>query len=131
MENDNLKDGLDLEQLRYDNENPIESLMQNVNIKEKDIVILRFDEAYPVPEESMYRMMHNIRRVINYDKTLATRFICLADGLNIETMGESEFVTIWKNKFGDESFENANRKEDTDIDTNQLNLFEEGDTTDE
>ena len=131
MENDNLKDGLDLEQLRYDNENPIESLMQNVNIKEKDIVILRFDEAYPVPEESMYRMMHNIRRVINYDKTLATRFICLADGLNIETMGESEFVTIWKNKFGDESFENANRKEDTDIDTNQLNLFEEGDTIDE
>ena len=131
MENDNLKDGLDLEQLRYDNENPIESLMQNVNIKEKDIVILRFDEAYPVPEESMYRMMHNIRRVINYDKTLATRFICLADGLNIETMGESEFVTIWKNKFGDESFENANRKEDTNIDTNQLNLFEEGDTIDE
>ena len=48
-----LKDKLDLEQIQYDNENPVESLMQNVNIKEKDIVILRFDEAYPVPEESM------------------------------------------------------------------------------
>ena len=103
--------------------------MQNVNIKEKDIVVLRFDEAYPVPEESMYRMMHNIRRVINYDKTLATRFICLADNLNIETMGESEFVQIWKNKFGDESFDKANTKESED--TNQLNLFKEGDTPDE
>ena len=127
---DKLKGGLDLEQLKYDNENPIKSLMQNVNIKEKDIVILRFDEAYPVPEESMYRMMHNIRRVINYDKTLATRFICLAEGLNIETMGESEFVTIWKNKFGDKSFEDANKTDDTK--TNQLNLFEDGgNTTDE
>ena len=128
---DKLKGGLDLDQLKYDNENPIESLMQNVNIKEKDIVILRFDEAYPVPEESMYRMMHNIRRVINYDKTLATRFICLAEGLNIETMGESDFVQIWKNKFGEESFENANKKEQEEVDENQLNLFEEGDNTDE
>ena len=128
---DKLKGGLDLEQLKYDNENPIKSLMQNVNIKEKDIVILRFDEAYPVPEESMYRMMHNIRRVINYDKTLATRFICLAEGLNIETMGESDFVQIWKNKFGEESFENANKKEQEEVDENQLNLFEEGDNTDE
>ncbi len=121
---DKLKDGLDLKQVKYDNENPIESLMQNVNIKEKDIVILRFDEAYPVPEESMYRMMHNIRRVINYDKTLATRFICLAEGLNIETMGESEFVTIWKNKFGEKSFENADKELNTEVDKNQLNLFE-------
>ena len=32
---DKLKGGLDLDQLKYDNENPIESLMQNVNIKEK------------------------------------------------------------------------------------------------
>tara|TARA_B100000287_G_C20403568_1_gene690621 strand:- start:182 stop:574 length:393 start_codon:yes stop_codon:yes gene_type:complete len=130
MTDNKLKDKLDLEQIQYDNENPVESLMQNVNIKEKDIVILRFDEAYPVPEESMYRMMHNIRRVINYDKTLATRFICLAEGLNIETMGESEFVTIWKNKFGDKSFEDANKTDDTK--TNQLNLFEDGgNTTDE
>ena len=131
MDNNEMKDKLDLNQIQHDNENPVESLMQNVNIKEKDIVVLRFDEAYPVPEESLYRMMHNIRRVINYDKTLATRFICLAEGLNIETMGESEFVQIWKNKFGEESFENANKKEDTTVDDNQLNLFEEGETTDE
>ena len=131
MDNNEMKDKLDLNQIQHDNENPVESLMQNVNIKEKDIVILRFDEAYPVPEESMYRMMHNIRRVINYDKTLATRFICLAEGLNIETMGESDFVQIWKNKFGEESFENANKKEQEEVDENQLNLFEEGDNTDE
>ena len=130
MADNKLKDGLDLKQVKYDNETPIESLMQNVNIKEKDIVILRFDEAYPVPEESMYRMMHNIRRVINYDKTLATRFICLAEGLNIETMGESEFVRIWKNKFGEDSFENADNPKETN-DSSQLNLFEEGDDKDE
>ena len=126
MADNELKNKLDLEQIQYD----IESLMQNVNIKEKDIVILRFDEAYPVPEESMYRMMHNIRRVINYDKTLATRFICLAEGLNIETMGESEFVRIWKNKFGEDSFENADNPKETN-DSSQLNLFEEGDDKDE
>ena len=37
---------------------------------------------------------------------------------------ESEFVTIWKNKFGEKSFENADKELNTEVDKNQLNLFE-------
>tara|TARA_B100001123_G_scaffold450669_1_gene622857 strand:- start:3718 stop:4095 length:378 start_codon:yes stop_codon:yes gene_type:complete len=117
-----IENQLDLSNIKDMDE--IESTMETKIIKEKDIVILRFNEAYPLPEESLYSMMNTIRRVINKDITIANRFICLADGLNIETMGESEFIQIWKNKYGDESFEKANAELNNE-NPNQMNLFKE------
>ena len=117
---DNIENKLDLSNIKDSDE--IESRIDTKTINENDIVILRFNEAYPLPEESLYSMMNTIRRVINRDITIAKRFICLADGINIETMGESEFIQIWKNKYGDESFERANAELNNEH-PDQMNLF--------
>jgi len=106
--------------------------IETKKIKEKDIVILRFDAEFPVGEADLYKMMKTIREVINKDSTIAKRFICLAKGIDIETMGEDDFVQIWKSKWGETSYEMAEqelelREEELQNlqDDKQLGLFDD------
>ena len=78
---------------------------ETIKIKEKDIVILRFPSEWPVEEKDLVGMMKTIRDVINKDDTIVNRFICLAKGANIETLPEEQFIQLWKNRFGEQSFE--------------------------
>ena len=78
---------------------------ETVKVKEKDIVILRFPSEWPVDEKDLVGMMKTIRDAINKDHTIAQRFICLAKGADIDTLSEEQFVDLWKNKFGSQSFE--------------------------
>tara|TARA_Y100001963_G_scaffold37895_1_gene52938 strand:+ start:2468 stop:2920 length:453 start_codon:yes stop_codon:yes gene_type:complete len=90
--------------------------METTKIKEKDIVILRFDSEFPVSEADLFKMMKTIRQTINKDSSIADRFICLAKGIDIETMSEDEFIQIWKSKWGHNSFDMAEK---------ELNITEE------
>ena len=91
---------------------------ETVNITSKDLVILRFPSEWPVTEADLQAMMKTVRTAINQDSTIVKRFVCMAKGLEIETMKEEQFIQIWKAKFGDESFKKANEE-----DPNQLDLF--------
>ena len=81
---------------------------ETIKVKEKDIVILRFPSEWPVEEKDLVGMMKTIRDTINKDSSIANRFICLAKGADIETLPEEQFVQLWKNRFGEQSFEDAN-----------------------
>ena len=78
---------------------------ETIKVKEKDIVILRFPSEWPVEEKDLVGMMKTIRDAINKDGTIAQRFICLAKGADVDTLSEEQFVDLWKNKFGTQSFE--------------------------
>ena len=91
---------------------------ETVNITSKDLVILRFPSEWPVNEADLQAMMKTVRTAINQDSTIVKRFVCMAKGLEIETMKEEQFIQIWKAKFGEESFKKANEE-----DPNQLDLF--------
>ena len=84
---------------------------ETIKVKEKDIVILRFPSSWPVEEKDLVGMMKTIRDVINKDATIANRFVCLADGADIETLPEEQFIQIWKNNFGEQSFEDVQQEE--------------------
>ena len=80
---------------------------ETIKVKEKDIVILRFPSEWPVEEKDLVGMMKTIRDAINKDSTIANRFVCLAKGADIETLPEEQFVQLWKNRFGEQSFEDV------------------------
>ena len=104
---------------------------ETVKVKEKDIVILRFDSSFPVTEPDLHAMMKTIRDAVNKDETIVNRFICLAKGIEVETMGEEDFKSIWKAKWGDVSLKKA-EQELTDLETtnpSQLDLFDEDATS--
>tara|TARA_Y100001963_G_C6475893_1_gene306660 strand:+ start:120 stop:428 length:309 start_codon:yes stop_codon:yes gene_type:complete len=90
------------------------------NIKDKDIIIIRFD-VNNADETELLKLSRQLRKMINEDVTVVNRFICLQEGVDLETLSEDEFIEIWKAKYGDESFEKNNRDN-----SNQLSLFEEG-----
>ena len=93
---------------------------ETIKVKEKDIVILRFPSEWPVEEKDLVGMMKTIRDVINKDSTIANRFICLAKGADIETMSEEDFISLWKNNFGEQSFEEAANEVELDEIENDL-----------
>tara|TARA_Y100001963_G_scaffold140317_1_gene207206 strand:+ start:1002 stop:1310 length:309 start_codon:yes stop_codon:yes gene_type:complete len=90
------------------------------NIKSKDIVIIRFD-SNDADEMELLKLSKQLREMINDDVSIVSRFICLQNGIDIESLNEEEFVEIWKARYGEESFEKANKDN-----PNQLSLFEEG-----
>jgi len=102
---------------------------ETVKVKEKDIVILRFDSSFPVAEPDLHAMMKTIRDAVNKDNTIVSRFICLAKGIEIETMSEEDFKAIWKAKWGDISLKNAEQELSELEKTNpsQLELFDNDD----
>ena len=57
---------------------------ETIKVKEKDIVILRFDGTFPITEPDLHAMMKTIRDAVNKDQTIVNRFICLANGISIE-----------------------------------------------
>ena len=91
---------------------------ETINITSKDLVILRFPSEWPVNEADLQAMMKTVRTAINQDSTIVKRFVCMAKGMEIETLKEEQFIQIWQSKFGDESFKKANEE-----DPNQLDLF--------
>tara|TARA_B100000131_G_scaffold73825_1_gene70082 strand:+ start:1793 stop:2275 length:483 start_codon:yes stop_codon:yes gene_type:complete len=91
---------------------------ETVSITSKDLVILRFPSEWPVTEADLQAMMKTVRTAINQDSTIVKRFVCMAKGMEIETLKEEQFIQIWQSKFGDESFKKANEE-----DPNQLDLF--------
>ena len=93
---------------------------ETVNVTSKDIVILRFPSEWPVNEADLQAMMKTVRTAINQDSTIARRFVCMAKGMDIETLKEEQFIQIWKSKFGNESFKKAN-----DENIEQMELFPE------
>ena len=104
---------------------------ETVKVKEKDIVILRFDSSFPVTEPDLHAMMKTIRDAVNKDETIVNRFICLANGIDIETMSENDFKAIWMAKWGDTSFKKADKelKELEKTNPSQLDLFDEDATS--
>ena len=80
---------------------------ETIKVKEKDIVILRFDGTFPITEPDLHAMMKTIRDAVNKDQTIVNRFICLANGINVEAMSEEDFKAIWKAKWGEASFQKA------------------------
>ena len=92
-----------------------------ININSKDIVIVRFD-VMNSDEVELLKLTSQLRKMINEDHTIASRFICLQDGIDLETLSEGEFIEIWKAKYGDKSFEKADSEN-----PNQMSLFNEGD----
>ena len=103
---------------------------ETVKVKEKDIVILRFDSSFPITEPDLHAMMKTIREAVNKDQTIVNRFICLAKGIEIETMGEEDFKAIWKAKWGEVSIKKTEEelKELENANPSQLDLFDD-DTT--
>jgi hypothetical protein len=93
---------------------------ETVNITSKDLVILRFPSEWPVNEADLQAMMKTVRTAINQDSTIVKRFVCMAKGMEIETLKEEQFVQIWKARFGEESFKKANEE-----DPNQIELFDD------
>ena len=91
---------------------------ETVNITSKDLVILRFPSEWPVTEADLQAMMKTVRTAINQDSTIVKRFVCMAKGMDIETLKEEQFIQIWKAKFGEESFKKVNEE-----DPNQMDLF--------
>ena len=91
---------------------------ETVNINSKDLVILRFPSEWPVNEADLQAMMKTVRTAINQDSTIVKRFVCMAKGMEIETLKEEQFIQIWKSKFGDASFKEANEEG-----PNQMDLF--------
>ena len=83
---------------------------ETVNVTSKDIVILRFPSEWPVTEADLQAMMKTIRTAINNDSTIVKRFVCMAKGMEIETLKEEQFVQIWESKFGEKSFKKATLK---------------------
>ena len=65
---------------------------ETLKVKEKDIVILRFDGTFPITEPDLHAMRKTIRDAVNKDQTIVNRFICLANGIDIETMSENIFL---------------------------------------
>ena len=104
---------------------------ETIKVKEKDIVILRFDSSFPVTEPDLHAMMKTIRDAVNKDETIVNRFICLANGIDIETMGEEDFKSIWMAKWGEASFKKAQDelKELENTNPSQLDLFDKDDTS--
>ena len=80
---------------------------ETIKVKEKDIVILRFDGTFPITEPDLHAMMKTIRDAVNKDQTIVNRFICLANGISIEAMSEDDFKAIWMAKWGESSFKKA------------------------
>ena len=103
---------------------------ETLKVKEKDIVILRFDSSFPVTEPDLHAMMKTIRDAVNKDNTIVNRFICLAKGIEIETMGEDDFKAIWKAKWGEVSIKKAQDElnEIENANPGQMDLFDD-DTT--
>lgn len=91
---------------------------ETVNITSKDLVILRFPSEWPVNEADLQAMMKTVRTAINQDSTIVKRFVCMAKGMEIDTLKEEQFVQIWQSKFGEASFKEANEE-----DPNQMDLF--------
>ena len=91
---------------------------ETVSITSKDLVILRFPSEWPVTEADLQAMMKTVRTAINQDSTIVKRFVCMAKGMEVETLKEEQFIQIWKSKFGDASFKEANEE-----DPNQMDLF--------
>ena len=83
---------------------------ETVKVKEKDIVILRFDSSFPVTEPDLHAMMKTIRDAVNKDNTIVNRFICLANCIEIETMSEEDFKQIWKAKWGSTSIKKTDEE---------------------
>jgi hypothetical protein len=54
--------------------------------------------------------MKTIRDAVNKDETIVNRFICLADGINVESMSEEDFKSIWKAKWGEASFKKTDKE---------------------
>ena len=91
---------------------------ETVSITSKDLVILRFPSEWTVTEADLQAMMKTVRTAINQDSTIVKRFVCMAKGMEVETLKEEQFIQIWKSKFGEASFKKANEE-----DPNQLDLF--------
>ena len=91
---------------------------ETVSITSKDLVILRFPSEWPVTEADLQAMMKTVRTAINQDSTIVKRFVCMAKGMEVETLKEEQFIQIWKSKFGEASFKKANEE-----DPNQMDLF--------
>ena len=105
---------------------------ENIKVKEKDIVILRFDSSFPITEPDLHAMMKTIRDAVNKDQTIVNRFICLANGIDIETMNEEDFKAIWKAKWGEASFKEAERElAELENNASQLDLFDEETTAED
>ena len=88
---------------------------ETIKVKEKDIVILRFPSEWPVEEKDLVGMMKTIRDAINKDSSIANRFICLAKGADIETLPEEQFIQLWKNRFGEQSFEDVKAETEQEV----------------
>ena len=99
---------------------------ETIKVKEKDIVILRFDGTFPITEPDLHAMMKTIRDAVIKDQTIVNRFICLANGIDIETMNEEDFKAIWKAKWGEASFKETQKElEELENNASQLDLFGE------